>query len=345
MKKSVKCAVLSVLMVCVFVFSLPLTAFAADNYKMNINEPAKGDNQGYILLLVEGPSGTRQVQCISWTLLGTFDADSTFQSTQMDITVSNSSATISFFGYGGGYDRISCGFGRSLSGDSSRTTYWSSYDSQVINYQYTLGSNTVLGYQVYGNGFVSSHDLGSNNNIPFSVSWGDDGYVASLMTEMTAILYDIYHADEEMIELLNSLISEVDSVEEFLSAIQQAQNTTNDLLDDILTYIKRLYDEQYKSNGWLRSIYEYLLNFKGESTFEEPNTESISDYDKAEDELVSGADDTSDIEQQIEDFEIDTEASGKIWDIITQFFNCHPKIMGLVIGILCLGIIALILNR
>lgn len=330
MKKSLKCAVFSVLMVCCIVFSLPLTALGAESYQMNINEPAKGDNQGYILLLVQGPSGTKQVQCISWTLLGNFDSDSTSQSTEMDITVSNSSSTISFLGYGGGYSRISCGFGRSLSGDSARTTYWSRSDSQVILYDYDLGYNTVLGYQIYGNGFLISHDLGNNNNTAFNVTWGDDANAVSLMTEMLAQLYIDAANDETMIGQLNELLAHAQTAEELLDNISEEVYLSRNTLYWIRVRLDEIRD---------------ILTASGESTFEEPSTDNINDYNDAEGELVSGAEDTSDIEGEIGKFEIDINASNSIWDIINQFLNAHPKVFGLAIGILCLGIIALILNR
>lgn len=343
MKKSVKCAVLSVLMVCVFVFSLPLTAFAADNYKMNINEPAKSDNQGYILLLVEGSSGSRQVHCISWTLMpldvsGTSNVGS--DDLSMNISVNTSTDTVSFFGYcsnNNGSIKYSCGFGRCLSGDSARTSFWSVFglDSLDTAYTYSLGSTqNIIGYQIYGDGIQYYSDLGNNNNVPFTVSWGNDSNYSSILTQMLAQMYIDADNDATIISQLNELLGHAQTAEELLVSIEYFV----EVISNNTLVIKLRTSE-------IRDLLKEIVNASGESTFEEPSTESISDYNKAEDELVSGAEDTSDIESQIEDFEIDAEASGKIWDIITQFFNCHPRIMGLVIGILCLGIIALILNR
>lgn len=324
------------LMVCCFVFSLPLTTFAADSYQMNINEPAKGDNQGYILFLVQGPSGTRQVYCISWTLLPLYtDSDVTYNATEMLIDISNNSSTISFVGRSSGNYQLSAGFGRSVNGDSLRTTYWALWDnSSGVTYNYSLGSNTLLGYQVYGNGVVESHDLGSNNNVPFSVSWGNDSNYTSILTQMLAQLYIDANNDATIISQLNQLLGHAQTAEDLLISIDGRLNGIGDKLQVIKL---RVQDIQH--------LLEEIVNAKGDSTFEEPDTSSIDDYNKSEGELVSGAEDTSDIEEEFDNFEIDADSSSLIWDIINRFVNTHPKVFGLVIGCLCLGIIALILNR
>lgn len=338
MKKSIKCAVLSLLMVCVFVFSLPLTTFAADVYNFTINEPAKGTNQGYINLLVEDTSGYRSVICISWTLLPIFtDNEVTHTDSEMIITI-DSDKSVSFIGRSNGNFQLSAGFGRSLSGDNKRNMFWSVYDNSVaMQYTYSLGSNKVIGYQCYGNAVLESDDLGYNNNVSFSVSWGDDSQVTSLMTEMLAQLYVAADNDLTIISQLNELLGHAQTAESILLAIQ-----------DKLSYI---YNMQVIINNHLVTIQNAVLQIRdylkasGESTFEEPSTDSINDYNKAEEELVSGADDTSDIEQQIGDVEINAEASSVIWGIIQSFYNQHPKVFGLVIAVLAVGIIALILNR
>lgn len=328
------------------VFSLPLTAFAVDNYIMNINEPAKGDNQGYILLFTESAAGNRSVVCISWTLLPIYtDANVTYNASEMMIDISNTSNVIHFIGRSHGNYQMSAGFGRCLSGESRRTTFWDVWDNSIgVSYDYNLGTNTVLGYQCYGNGVVTSHDLGDNNNLPFTVSWGSDNHITSKLTELIALATQMCDNDEKLLAELDKILSDTSSIDENTDELEA-------LCANILSWLARMDARLKDIQGYTYTTVQRLdtiisiLKGQGESTFEEPNTEGISEYDKAEDELVSGAEDTSDIESQIEDFEIDANASGKIWDIITQFFNCHPKIMGLVIGILCLGIIALILNR
>lgn len=354
MKKSITCVFLSLLILCSLVFSLPLTAFAADNYNMNINEPAKGDNQGYILLLVEGSSGTRQVQCISWSMVpvDTSHTDELYSSDDLSmmINIFTASNTVSFFGYCSNnvMDNIqySVGFGRSISGDSLRTSYWSSIGLESLDtaYSYSTGSSRIIGYQIYGDALQYSSDIGNNNNVPFTVSWGDDSNLTSKLTQLIALATEMCDNDKLLLAELNKILGDTSAILTNTADIERLCTTVISWLSQMDGRLKVI---QGNTDNILKKLDAIiaLLNGKGESTFEEPNTEGISEYDKAEDELVSGADDTSDIEQQIGEFEIDAESSNVIWSVITVFLNQHSKVFGLFIGILCLGIIALILNR
>lgn len=315
------------------VFSLPLTASAVDSYHMPINEPTCGDNQGYILLLVENiSSGVRSVHCLSWSMCYiNVDSSEPLNSAEMNITV-GSDNTIKFTALAFADGDISVGFCRSLNGTSKRTIYWSdSSSSGLLSYTYSIGSSyKCIGFQVYGNSSVLSHPFGSSNNIPFYVTWGSDMEQVQKLTEIIAELYVLAENDETIISQLNELLGHAQTAEELLTSIKTylyVNNSQNDTIISRLTEILK------------------ILRGSGESTFEEPSTESISDYNKAEDELVSGAEDTSDIEQQIEDFEIDADSSSLIWSIIQGYLSQNELVFGLVIGILCLGIIALILNR
>lgn len=300
------------------VFSLPLTAFAYESYNIAVNEPAKSENQGYILLYVYDPSSSGYkytVQLISWTLYPVYtDNHVTYNATEMMIDFPNV-YTVSFSGRCVGNYQLSAGFSLTLSGDSKRNRYWSVYDNSTgVTFSHSVGSTkTIVGYQIYGNGVNESTYLNNNNNLPFSVTWGDDNNAITQLTEIIAELNVLAQNDTKILAKLESILSDTSNIDDTLLR-----------LEDLL---------------------EQLVNVKGESTFEEPSTESISDYNKAEDELVSGADDTSDIEQQIEDFEIDPDSSSLIWSIIQGYLNQNELVFGLVVGVLCLGIIALILNR
>lgn len=299
------------------VFSLPLTAFALETYQFSIDEPTCSDNQGYILLLVENVStGSRTVHCLSWTLLPVYtDNEVTYNATEMNITI-NSNNSVNFVGRSNGNYQLSAGFCRSQSGDNKRTTYFSLYENSIgLTYNYTsIGSAyKIVGFQLYGNAVLESHSLGSNNNAPFSVTWGSDREQVQKLTDILAQLQILAQNDTKILAKLESILSDTSNIDATLLRLE--------------------------------TLLEQLVNAKGESTFEEPSTESISDYNKAEDELVSGADDTSDIEQQIEDFEIDDDSSSLIWGIIQGYLNQNELVFGLVVGVLCLGIIALILNR
>lgn len=352
-KKSITCIILSVLVCCSLVFSLPLTASAADNYIMNINEPSKGDNQGYILLLVESSSGTRQVQCVSWSLCPLdVNTDETLGSDDvtMCINVLSGSNSVGFYGYcsnNAGNIKYSVGFGRCLSGDSLRTSYWASYGNSSLStaYTYSTGSSNIIGYQIYGDAILNSSDLGNNNNQPFSVTWGGDDGISNKLTQLIALATQMCDNDKTLISQLNSILSDTGAILTNTADIERLCTSVISWLSQIdgrLKVIQGNTDSMLKKLDTIIS----LLQGKGESTFDEPDTSAVDDYNKQEDELLSGADDTaSDIEQEIEDFEIDADSSSVIWGIIQVYLNQSELVMGLVVGVLCLGIIALILNR
>lgn len=341
MKKSLICAVLSVLMVCVFVFSLPLTSFAVSTYNMYTAEPAKSPNQGYINILM----GNGQVITISWTLvaMGSYVTDAggsdlgyngaTDVSMVVEIT---KSGTLKLYVHSSDYSnvKVTAGFGRYLSGGSDRTWFGSEWNLSVgdVAYSYSNTSAGFLGYQIYGNGIILSSDFGTTNNKAFEVVWDGQQEVNlhSKLTELISLCYELVADDKTMIAQLDKIFANTNDLETLLTSIDQ-----------------HLYNIGIQNNNILRILQQIrdILQGSGESTFEEPSTDNINDYNKNEDELVSGADDTGDIEQEIEDFEIDANASGVIWSIIQSFLNQNEKVFGLVIGVLCIGIIALILNR
>ena len=76
--KSVKCTVLCLILVCITVFSLPLTAFAADYnfpdnmiFYMSCVEPPTNANQGYINLLYRKGSDNNDCKVFTyfWTCM------------------------------------------------------------------------------------------------------------------------------------------------------------------------------------------------------------------------------------------------------------------------------------
>lgn len=339
MKKFVKCAVLSVLMVCVFVFSLPLTAFAESRvYSFDFSEPSKGEGQGYVLVEYQNISTSKYyVQCFLWNsfLVGSSDIGAV-DDTSMFITVSGT--TISFAPIFQSEFAFAACFSYFFDYENSLNRYYYrevSAPMQTI-YSFDLGSAyKITSVKAYGD-FVSL-ETDFTNRDTFTVAWGETALVLDELSVLISQMQQSLANDEEALSILRDILSNTTSISDFLAQIL-----------DKLSYI---YNMQVIINNHLVTIQNAVLQIRdylqasGESTFEEPSTESISDYNKAEGELVSGAEDTSDIEEQIGNFEIDAEASENIWDIIDRCLNSHPKVIGLFVGILCLGIIALILNR
>lgn len=324
------------LMVCCIVFSLPLTAFAATReYSFNFSEPPVGEGQGYVLVeYVNTSTNKYYLQCFFWNsiLVGSSNInaleDSSMFITIQDDTISFAPLYQSEFAFGAVF------------------SYFMNYENALNRYYYREVSSPMQ--TIYSFSFGSSYDIVSfkcvgdfisvetdiTNRDTFNVAWGDTKLVLDELAVLISQMQESLANDEELLESFKQLISNTDDIETLLTDILYWVEACNDKLQDIRLRVREIKD-----------LLEQIVNAKGESTFEEPSTESISNYNKAEEELVSGADDTSDIEGQIGEFEIDANASGAIWDMITQFFNSHPKVMGLAIGLLCLGIIALILNR
>lgn len=333
MKKSIKCTVLCVLVVCCIVFSLPISASAADvrNYSFNFSEPSRGEGQGYIVVEYRNTiTDVYYLQCFFWNsfLVGSSNIDAV-DDTSMFITVSDD--TVSFAPiYQSQYGYASV-FSYFMNYDNSLNRYYYREVSSPMQtiYSFTFGASyDIVAFEVYGD-FVSV-ETDITNRDTFNFVWGETKLVLDELAVLISQMQEALSNDEEALELFYQILTNTNDIEELLDGIY-----TEVYLARTSLYFIRVYVEEIRD----------ILKASGESTFEEPDTGAIDDYNKAEGDLVNGADDTADIEGQIGEFEIDANASGTIWDMITQFFNSHPKVMGLAIGLLCLGIIALILNR
>lgn len=274
------------------------------------------------------------MQCFFWNsfLVGGSSIDAV-DDTSMFITVNDN--TVSF-----------APIYQSEYGFASVFSYFMNYETSLVRYfyrevsspmqtvySYTFSSSyEIVAFKVYGD-FVSVETNITNRN-SFNYVWGETKLVLDELAILIQQMHDSLENDEELLESFKQLISNTDDVESLLTDILYWTEGCNDKLQDIRLRVRDII-----------RLLEQIVNASGESTFEEPATDSINDYNQAEGELVNGADDTAEIEGQIGSFEIDANASGNIWDMITQLFNSHPKVMGLAVGILCLGIIALILNR
>lgn len=332
MKKSVKCAVLSVLMVCCLIFSLPLTTFAASReYSFNFNEPPTGEGQGYVLVeYVNTSTDKYYLQCFFWNsfLVGSSDIGAV-DDTSMFITIKND--TISFAPiYQSEFSFAAC-FSYFMDYENALNRYYYrevTAPMQTI-YSFTFGSAyDIVSFKCVGD-FVSV-ETDIENRDTFNVAWGETALVLDELAVLISQMQESLANDEEALDLFNQILINTNDIEVILDIIQDKCNQIKNNTSTIISILRDIKD---------------LLNSQGESTFEEPDTSGLNDYNNAEGELVSGADDTSDIEEEIGNFEIDVNASNSIWDIINRFLNSNSKVFGLAIGMLCLGIIALILNR
>lgn len=305
---------------------------------MSMSEPAKSGNQGYINILIKNTSTSAfKVYSFFWTCLSLNVDDSVNHDCTVFVDVSRSDGTVDLTCYSASKDFFSVGYGRVVDGDNNLTFFQGKADTSSSLSFYTFKCPTgyqIVGYQLYGNAQLFSTDFstsGSNGNKSFTVIWGSDSQVNSLLTEFIAQLYSIYFQDSEMLDTLDEILNESKSISELLTSIETKCYVNNFQNDTIILY--------------LTEIRNALLNSKGESTFEEPSTDGYKDYKDEEDKLLDGADDTSDIEDSISNFEIDTDSLNVIWSVIEVSVKRNAKVFTLFISMLCLGIIALILNR
>ncbi len=212
-----------------------------------------------------------------------------------------------------------------------------------------------------------------------SVLLGDSDYTSQL-SSIIMDLYDISGTSDSIYDLLSAKLPELYSLgSSMLAEIEKISSNTDNLdewLDDINDRLGTVYTGISELSDWLDSINTQLIELKGflyemwlvdldsNSKLYEifdtlnailSNLEAYSDVRFPEhngsnvDELVSkehGLIDNSEVD--VSDAlspELPSDAMNSIFGIVDRVFNLHPKIIGLIVTVLGLGLLALILGR
>lgn len=178
-------------------------------------------------------------------------------------------------------------------------------------------------------------------------TWPNGGPVYSVLWASDSVVYrELISASSKLTDLINGL----DLTNEQLVEIYDKLSQIFGSLDTIDWTLTEFYDYFY----WYAAAVEFdvhriltLLETLVEGTEEYTESSTLSDkqneMNNIEDELLNN-EAASDAQNDIK-VEINENAMSYIWDLITSFLSSNPKVFGLFISILSLGIIALVLNR
>lgn len=226
----------------------------------------------------------------------------------------------------------------------------SSYDIGTEFYV-TYGSDTVISYGINQliSGMYSIIDLLDNESYKDqldtiisnlnSIDTSIDDFKAAYQTGLT----QLFSWFRFMLNDLDALVQNTDEIESKLDGLATLLTNIENWVYYIYEYTLYIYDELLTVNTKLQQILD-ILNVQGENgeKLTQPDNSDMDNYYDIENGLISG--DTSDVGGAV-DVQINQNAMSTIWDIVERAVNSNPKVFGMIITILSLGIIALILGR
>ncbi len=335
-----------VLVPCTSVF---VSASNFSTFEFQIPEPAVDEYNGYVVIPYYNPT-INGVFCdlYFWhiTPVNTPDNNSV-----PSVTLSYNSSSFDF--------TLSFGTGQS---DCS----WTVQLFKTQPYGYSASTQTIFseGFEVisysdapsftlnYGNvDFYSPVFLGCNfsaynssdyiySTDYYNIVWGDDRALYEELLDVSDKISDLING----LDLTNEQLTDLYTLlNDYLSKINKNTNSLVSLLD-------QFYYEWYQWTWTEQEFYDRIIELleqliEGTEEFTESSTlsDEQNELNRVEDELLNN-EAASDAQEDIK-VEVNENALSFIWDFISRFFNANPKLMGLVVSILSLGIIALILNR
>lgn len=344
-KRIVICS-LSVLIVGIFsVFP----AFASNSdftFKFNVPEPLANEYSGYIVTpWIRKDNNEPLCNLYFWTITPINSTDlTTIPSVSYTYNVSSNSATLTC---GTGANSGSWYFSLWITG--AGTTNVRHIMSDVISYDSSVSftirpsSNTSQYWTLTPKfkGITLADSLPTGRTETYDVLFTEDSVIYNELLEIENHFVSMLAKQDLTNENLAELISQ------FNELLETAYNIDYSLYEFVYNYWYTFQYDVFPSSmarisNLLNKILE-SLNATGEIEQTTVDSSNVDEYLDIEQSLVNNPNAESALNEF--DISIDGQAYSFIWDFITNCFNSHPEVFGLVITILTLGIIALILNR
>lgn len=205
----------------------------SDIYQINMAEPAKDSNNGYLTLLVENSAGTRFVLVYFWHQN---NADSTLP--QMNITLAANELQ---FICSGVYTTLMC---ISSDGRDSASLLISGSPNLYTN---SLNNLTVLGYNIYGNyGTLEGFSTINGYADEWDVLFVGDYLEIDLLAKIYRCVDATMSIDSYIMQDLNDILSSCETIKDYISSCVTYLNSISVELVDIgisLDEINAKYDE------------------------------------------------------------------------------------------------------
>ena len=321
---------------------VPCTSFsvsAADyNFVFNISEPVVDNWTGYVIQ----PRSTYSNSSIScdlyfWVITPLGDYSLSFPTVNYFYTgsstilqFSSSASDESYFCTVYATNSYSNGSGSVIVKDSFVINQSTSRDITLLK-----GSYDIFWRPQFKN-IVSPDESWPGGGSSYTVTWADDVAIYNELIEANSKLTDLING----LDLTNEQLVDIyDKLHQIYGSLDTIDWTLTEFYDYFYWYAAAVEFDVHKIMTLLETLVEGTEEFTESSTLSDEQNE----LNRVEDELLNN-EDASDAQNDIK-VEVNENAMSFIWDFITRFFNANPKLMGLVVSILSLGIIALILNR
>ena len=312
------------------VFSFSFESKAGNVYYSAINEPAKSDTQGYLLLEMRNNStGVYSFDIWFWDVVAydkntNSNVSSEDVSAYMDISIGSNYVDFipSAVPYGVYFDcSISVSYGTTC------YQWWhSEYETTSQSFRYSANGYTVTGYSYYGNVNNFSTSI-SSNNAP-NVVWADDKTIVEKISEVKTSIISL---NSNITAQANNIISKL--------------GYSNECLDELKVLYEHLIEEQKESNTWLEKIWNSIQEFLGKEPAEDaapPVDEDnmLGSMEETEDALFP---DTSEAEQSL-NVQLNSGFSVLTW-LVESFAKMDAGVFSMFLTMLTFGVMALLLGR
>lgn len=331
-------------------FSLCASATTDIDFCFNICEPAVDDFHGYIVVPYTGSTDNIAVNsyayCYFWVITPTVNNADDFEPPTVRFSNSSSASNVFNISFSTGLQGVSYALSiYRISSESDSVLELVkfdtiSYGSAPNTYITTPNSDWAFGSPTVNGALCLDPDYMPTRPIDYSIVWNDDRALYDELTEVNTKLTDLINS----LDLTNEQLEETYALlSEYLSKIQtntnQIKSQLVQLYDDFYAWTFTVDENHYRIIDLLEQLIEGTEDYTESPTL----SDEQSELNRVEDELLNN-EEASNAQNEIK-VEINENAMSYIWGLITDFVSSNPKIFGLFISILSLGIIALILNR
>lgn len=267
--------------------SFSFTSKAAD-YSIYMSRPQTSDNSGYLEVLFQNKStGDYLVQTFFWNQFESV-IDGASYTYSMDINITTSK--IEFI------PGSQCCL-LALSSDGRDVPIILAKFNET--YTFTASAYNFIAYKVYGNyGNVSCSFSGYK--VDWNVLYTEDYTVVNRLVDIYNQLVQANSNDTTIINILNNILSSVDTAEsklEKLELLDDLLSSLNEIGNSVTEYLPIMSDKFDEFNSWLIEIYD-LLNEQTVSDDEKANMEDFKENSQQQGEELNDLNEQNKVDKE-----------------------------------------------
>lgn len=346
LQKMTKYTVCSIVLCLVLFCSFSFTSNAATAYwswSLHCAEPAKTDNNGYIVLLMRNPSNGDLTPVIyAWNTYGQ-DSEGSYASITENVSVGQTFVEFIPYGLNGVENAV-----HNIMEINYQGTYKMklSSSSERLRIDYDYGHECV-DYKIYGNGYVNYDGVGSvaswsvyfndseearllNNLYQLllnmnSASDSSLGNISVYLTEISSKLDKLGDISNDLSLFRQNLESKINSMNINISYVRHHLEVIEGQIDDLLDKLDDMYAEEQKQTSWLEKIWNSIQEFFGSSDEEKQKGEDFKENSANQNDELGDLITDSEVEKpDIEDItdDIDTNIDLNSVSNFGEFLSC-----------------------